>query len=96
MITSFADRATEDIFHGAETKAARAIPKDVWPIARRKLDALNAALTPSDLRAHPGNRLEKLEGKLKDRWSVRLDDQFRLVFRFENGAASEAQILDYH
>lgn len=57
---------------------------------------LNAAHDVSDLRAPPGNRLEKLEGTLAGKWSVRINDQFRLVFRFDAGTASEVQILDYH
>lgn len=96
LITSFADQTTEDIFHGAETKAARVIPKAIWFIARRKLDALNAAHEMNDLRAPPGNRLEKLKGKLDGRWSIRINDQFRVVFRFESGAAHDVQITDYH
>ncbi len=96
MIASFADQTTEDIFHGAQTKAARVIPKAIWSIAHRKLDALNAAHDVQDLRAPPGNRLEKLKGKLDGKWSIRINDQFRVVFRFESTAAHDVQITDYH
>jgi proteic killer suppression protein len=96
VITSFADKTTEDIFHGSDTKAARVIPKALWSSARRKLDALSAAHDVKDLRAPPGNRLEKLKGSLDGRWSIRINDQFRVVFRFERGSAHDVQITDYH
>ncbi len=96
MIRSFGDQTTEDIFHGTETKAARTIPKSIWGIARRKLDALNAATDVKDLRAPPGNRLEKLKGDLVGLWSIRVNDQFRVVFRFEAGGAEDVRVEDYH
>jgi proteic killer suppression protein len=96
VISSFADQTTEDIFHGAETRASRAIPKSIWSIARRKLDALNAAKDVKDLRAPPGNRLERLKGSLAGKWSIRINDQFRVVFAFENGVALDVQVVDYH
>ena len=96
LITSFADQTSEDLFLGAETKAARVIPKAIWSVARRKLDALNAAHDVKDLRAPPGNRLEKLKGKLDGTWSIRINDQFRIIFRFESGAAHDVQVTDYH
>ncbi len=96
MIKSFADQATEDIFHGADTKAARSVSKDIWPTARRKLDALNAAHESKDLQSPPGNRLEKLKGRLAGKWSIRVNDQYRIVFKFENGSALQVQVTDYH
>jgi proteic killer suppression protein len=96
VIQSFADRMTEDIFHGAETKAARGIPRSLWAVARRELDALDAAADVQDLRAPPGNRLERLRGSLQGLWSTRINDPFRIVFRFEHGTAHEVRITDHH
>ncbi len=96
MITSFADQTTEDIFHGAETKASRAIPKAIWGVARRKLDLLGAAHDVKDLGAPPGNRLEKLRGDLDGKWSIRINDQYRVIFRFDGGSAHDVRIRDYH
>jgi proteic killer suppression protein len=96
VIANFADRAAEDIFHGVDSKAARAIPRDLWPAARRKLDMLNAARIIEDLRIPPANRLEKLKGDLAGRYSIRINDQFRVVFRFDGGQAHDVTIVDYH
>ena len=96
VIANFADRAAEDIFHGVDSKTARAIPRDLWPVARRKLDMLNAARIIEDLRIPPANRLEKLKGDLAGRYSVRINDQFRIVFRFDGGQAHDVTIVDYH
>jgi proteic killer suppression protein len=95
VIVGFADRATEDIFHGAETKAARTLPKTLWSIARRKLDMLNGAQSVQDLTVPPANRLEKLRGDLAGRYSIRINDQYRIVFQFEGGQASDVLITDY-
>jgi proteic killer suppression protein len=96
MITSFANETTEDIFHGRDTKAARRIPKAVWPVAQRKLDMLNAARDLRDLAVPPSNRLEQLKGRLKGRYSIRVNDQFRIVFVWQAGNASEVLLTDYH
>ena len=96
MIRTFADRGTEDIYHGNNSKAARRIPQSVWPIARRKMDMLDAATQLGDLRSPPGNRLEALKGEFAGRYSIRVNDQYRLVFRFEGSDADEVQLLDYH
>ena len=96
MIVDFADKATEDIYHGQSTKAARGFPKTIWPAARRKLDILEAAHDLRDLAVPPNNRLEKLEGDLAGFYSIRIDDQFRIVFRFDKGQASEVRVTDYH
>lgn len=96
MIVDFADKATADIFHGMDSREARAIPSDIWPVARRKLDALNGAHVLHDLRVPPANRLEKLKGTLAGRFSIRINRQFRVIFRFEDGRASEVRITDYH
>lgn len=96
MIASFADAATEDLFHGRSTARARRLPADVIRVALRKLDQLNAATRIEDLRSPPGNRLEALRGELKGCHSIRVNDQWRIVFRWQGEEASEVRILDYH
>jgi toxin HigB-1 len=96
VITTFADKATRDIYDGANTRDARGIPQQLWPSARRKLDMLNAAYELRDLASPPGNRLEALRGDLSGYHSIRINDQFRVVFRFVGGKAEEVKITDYH
>ena len=96
MITSFGDKATEDIFNGALSKKALGVPKDIWSVARRKLDMVNAAHEVRDLKAPPNNRLELLRGSLKEFYSIRINDQYRIVFKWTSGNAEEVQITDYH
>lgn len=96
MIASFGDKATEALFHGEGGKATRRIPPDVRGVAVRKLDLVNAATDLDDLRAPPGNRLEALKGELRGKRSIRINDQWRIVFRWEKGDAHEVEIVDYH
>jgi len=96
VIRTFADAATADVFNGANTKAARTIEKSLWPVVRRKLDLLNAAAAIQDLRVPPGNRLEALKGDQAGRMSIRVNQQFRITFRFEAGTAFEVCCEDYH
>ena len=97
MILDFADEATEDIFHGNRSKAARrSLPPGLWPAARRKLDRLNRAREPRELADPPGNRLEALKGDYAGYFSIRINDQFRIVLRFERSDARDVQIVDYH
>ena len=96
VIQSFGDPATEDLFHGRDSRAARRLPRAIWPIIRRKLDMVNAAHTVGDLRAPPGNRLEALKGEQAGSYSVRVNDQYRITFRFEDGNASGVTCEDYH
>lgn len=97
MILDFADEATEDIFHGNRSKAARrCLPPGLWPAARRKLDRLNRAREPRELADPPGNRLEALKGDFAGYFSIRINDQYRIVFRFERSDARDVQIVDYH
>jgi toxin HigB-1 len=77
-------------------KAIRRIPSDVRSVAVRKLDMVNAAQELKDLRVPPGNRLEALKGELKGRHSIRMNDQWRVTFRWENGDAHDVEIDDYH
>lgn len=97
MIRRFADRGTADVFHGRNTREARrCLPPELWRIARRKLDRLNAATTLGDLRDPPGNRLEPLAGDLRGFHSVRINDRFRVVFGFAAGHVWDVRIVDYH
>lgn len=96
MIQSFGNNATGDIFNGVSSKKALGIPKVLWPAAQRKLDMLNAAYEISDLKSPPGNRLEKLGGKYAGYHGIRLNDQFRLIFRWVEHNAYDVQITDYH
>ncbi len=96
MISEFSDQTTEAIFHGENTKAARRIPPVIWPVARRKLDMLNAAHELRDLLMPPGNRLEVLKGKLAGFHSIRINDQFRIIFKWLDGNARSVRITDYH
>jgi toxin HigB-1 len=96
VIASFGDKATEDVFNGNNTKEARRLPKEIWRIVHRKLDMVNAAASLEDLRVPPGNRLEALKGDLVGRHSIRVNDQYRITFRFEAGNAHAVRCEDYH
>ena len=97
MIVSFASRGTEDVYNGLTTGAARkACPRSLWPDARRKLDRVNRVVSLSDLRVPPGNRLERLRGDRAGFFSIRINEQFRICFRWENGHAWDVEITDYH
>jgi proteic killer suppression protein len=96
MIVSFGDKTTEDIFHGVDSKAARRIARALWTRVQVKLDLLNASSTLEDLRVPPSNRLEKLRGEWAGFYSVRINDQYRVVFRFVSGASFDARCVDYH
>ncbi len=96
MIVSFDSKSVEDIYHGVSSKEARKIPQNIWKIACRKLDMLESAASVSDLRSPPANRLEALKGKLKDYYSIRVNDQFRVIFQFRDGNAYDIDIVDYH
>lgn len=97
MIKSFATPATEDVYHGNDTKAARKLcPMDVWKVARRKMDQLHAASRLEVLRVPPANMLEKLAHDRKGQWAIRINDRFRLCFRWEGADAHDVEIVDYH
>lgn len=96
MILGFADATTHDVYHGIASKAARRIPQRIWRTAFRKLDMLNGAIQIEDMSSPPGNRLERLRGDLKGLYSIRINDQFRIIFGFEGGNATRVQITDYH
>ena len=96
MIVSFADQATQDIYNGVNSKAARKLPKQLWQRIQDKLDLLNAGHTFDDLRVPAANRLEKLRGGWQGFYSIRVNEQYRIVFRFEAGRCSAVQCIDYH
>ncbi len=93
MIKGFADKETEKLFRGRKSKA---VPPHVRERALSKLLALNAAADVEDLRAPPGNRLEKLRGDREGQWSVRINQPYRVCFSFEGGDAYDVEITDYH
>jgi proteic killer suppression protein len=96
VIRTLADETTEDIWNGRNTKAARRIPRDVWPVVRRKLDQIDAVTRLDDLRVPPGNRLHALTGDLRGWHAVRVNDQYRIVFRFEGADAFDVRCTDDH
>ena len=93
MIRSFADDATERLFRDGECPSRWQAFRTV---ALRKLDMIEAAVRVEDLRAPPGNRLEKLKGDRRGRWSIRINDQWRIVFRWDGDAPEDVEIVDYH
>ena len=96
MIKGFKDQATEDVFNGISSKKSLKIPQVIWRIAQRKLDILNAAHDLRDLSVLPNNRLELLKGNWKGFHSIRINDQFRVIFKWASGNAEDVQIVDYH
>jgi toxin HigB-1 len=97
VIVSFRDKGTEDVFDGRDTRNARkACPSDLVRVARRKLDLLNQAAALGDLRAPPNNRLEKLKGGREGQFSIRVNDQWRVCFRWTESGAEDVEIVDYH
>ena len=97
MIRSFADRATEDIFDGRETRQARRrLPVSIWPVVRRKLTQINRVGDLRELSIPPGNRLERLAGDREGQHSIRINSQYRISFSWEAGYADDVEITDYH
>lgn len=93
MIKSFIDKTTEKLFN---REKVRKLPSTLLKIAYRKLLLIDAAERVEDLRIPPGNRLEKLSGDLSGKYSIRINNQWRIIFRFENNNAFEVEIIDYH
>jgi len=93
MIKSFSDKPTEKLYITGKLKK---FPADVRKIGLRRLDYLNAAVQIQDLKVPPGNKLEALKGNYKGKYSIRINDQYRIIFKFEKGDAYEVEIKDYH
>jgi proteic killer suppression protein len=96
MIESFGNALAEDLFYDRKSKSTRSFPNELQRTARRKLLYLHDATDLKDLRVPPGNRLEPLKCNLKGFHSIRINDQWRLVFRWSGGQPQDVQILDYH
>ena len=93
MIISFGNKETEKIWNGIVSKK---LPREIQDVARRKLRMINNSIDINDLRIPPANRLEKLKGDLKEFYSIRINDQWRIIFKWENRNAFEIEIIDYH
>ena len=97
MIVSFRDAGTEDVFNGADTRRARkTCPEALWPVARRKLQYVNAASSLSDLKMPPGNRLHPLKHERAGQHAIRINQEYRVCFRWTDRGAEEVEITDYH
>ncbi len=93
MIISFGDKSTQKIWDGERIKG---MAVDLQEIARRKLRMLNNSQTLADLMIPPFNKLEKLKGNLKEFYSIRINNQWRIIFKWSNGNATDVEIIDYH
>ncbi|MEQ8551995.1 MAG: type II toxin-antitoxin system RelE/ParE family toxin [Cyclobacteriaceae bacterium] len=93
MIINFADKQTKKVWEGAKTKEWH---QDIQRMALRKLLMIQAAEDVKDLMIPPGNRLHKLKGELKDFWAIRINDQWRIIFKWIDNNAHDVQIIDYH
>jgi len=93
MIISFGNKESEKIWNGIVSKK---IPREIQEVARRKLRMINNSISILDLKIPPANKLEKLKGELKSLHSIRINNQWRIIFRWENGNAFDVEIIDYH
>jgi len=97
MIRSFKNSGTEDLFFGRKTKATRkSLPSSLLRQASKKLDALDSSAVLDDLRIPPGNRLEALKGDRKGQHSIRINDQYRICFRWTDSGPEDVEVVDYH
>ena len=97
MIESFKNTGTEDVFDGRASRAARkCCPQSIWPVAIRKLDQINRVVEVIELQVPPENRLERLKGERANQFSIRINQQYRICFIWEEGHAFEVEITDYH
>jgi proteic killer suppression protein len=96
VIQSLADETTADLFRERNTRSARVVPRGLWPAVRRKLKMLDVAARLDDLAVPPGNRLEPLKGSQSGRHGIRVNDQDRVTFRWEQGHVYEVRVEDYH
>lgn len=93
MLTSFGDKNTKKVWEGERVKG---LSTEIQEMARRKLRMLNNSQDLIDLQVPPSNRLEKLKGNYKDFYSIRINNQWRIIFKWNNGNADEVEIIDYH
>ena len=96
MIKNLANKITEDVYNGVSSRYARQIPKDLHEKICRLLDQLNAVTQLGTLRIPPSNNLEKLKGNLSDYWSLRINKQWRIIFKWKTNDAYDVEIVDYH
>ena len=97
MITSFKDKASEDVFNGKFSKSAsKVLPKKLWKIAARKLEQLDSVISHNELKVPPGNRLESLSGDRKGQYSIRINEQYRICFNWIDNEPDDVEITDYH
>ncbi len=96
MLRSIADKLTQDVYDATNSRYSRKLPRQLHARARRLLDQINAAPSLDFLRIPPSNRLEKLRGDLADYRSLRINDQWRIIFIWKSGDAFEVRITDYH
>ena len=96
MIKNFADKTARDVYDGTNSRYSRKLPRELHAKAQRLFDQINAAPSLEFLRVPPSNRLEKLVGNMKGEWSLRINNQWRIVFRWENNDAYDVRIVDYH
>lgn len=96
MLRTIADKTTQDVYDGVNSRYARKLPKELHGKARRLLDQINTAPSVEFLRIPPSNRLEKLKGDLAGYWSLRINDQWRVIFHWEVSDAFDVEIMDYH
>jgi len=97
VIVSFKDQATEDIFNGVNSKAARkTCPQTLWRITSRKLDQLDSVQLLEELKVPPGNRLEKLSGERRGEFSIRINEQYRVCFMWGKSGPFNVEVTDYH
>jgi proteic killer suppression protein len=96
MIKSFGNKTAEDIYNGIKSRHARKLPAHLHGKAERLLDQINAAPSITLLKAPPGNRLEKLSGNYQKFWSIRINEQWRIIFKWKDDDAHDVSIIDYH
>ncbi|PIQ97759.1 MAG: plasmid maintenance system killer protein [Nitrospinae bacterium CG11_big_fil_rev_8_21_14_0_20_56_8] len=96
MITGFGSKTDQDIYDGTNSKHSRKLPNELHEKARRLLDQINASPSLDVLRVPPGNQLQKLGGNLKGFWSLRINDQWRIIFRWKENDAHDVDVTDYH
>jgi proteic killer suppression protein len=97
MIVTFKNQATEDLYNGVTSKLARKVcPQSIWHVAVRRLDQLDSVIAMEELRIPPGNRLEVLSGDRKGEFSIRINEQYRICFKWGESGPYDVEVTDYH